>query len=66
MFTITRLSPSAGHSIGWPGEALFSWGFLRMRLKRRPSIQRLPDHLRSDVGLLPRIQGPSDLRDFGW
>ena len=49
----------------WLGEALLSWAFLRTGV-RRPSVEALPDHLRRDVGLPPRADGPSDPRDWRW
>jgi hypothetical protein len=50
----------------WLGEALLAWGFLRAGLRRRPSIDELPDYLRRDVGLPPREKGTLDLRDLRW
>jgi hypothetical protein len=35
-------------------------------LRRRPSIDELPDYLRRDVGLPPREKGTLDLRDLRW
>lgn len=65
MLTNSRFS-AAPAFVDWLGEALLNWGYLRTGLKRRPSVERLPDHLRRDVGLLPRAERRSDPRDWRW
>jgi hypothetical protein len=50
----------------WLGQALLNFGFLRAGLTRGLSIEQLPDHLRRDVGLLPRLEGRTDPRDRHW
>ena len=47
------------------GEALLNWSFLRAGV-RRTRTEELSDHLRRDLGLLPRSERPSDLRDPRW
>jgi hypothetical protein len=66
MLTSSRFSSAPVLGMDWLGEALMSWGYLRAGLKRRPSIEELPDHLRRDVGLLPRADGRADPRDWRW
>ena len=65
MLSIPRFSTSTGLGMDSLGEALLSWGFLRTGL-RRGRTEDLPDHLRRDLGLLPRSERPSDLRDLRW
>lgn len=64
MLTNSRLSATPTFVIDWLGEALLNWGYLRTGLKRRPSVEKLPDHLRRDVGLLPRANGRANPRDW--
>jgi hypothetical protein len=66
MLTNARFSSAPGRGMDWLGEALLNWGYLRAGLKRRPSVEDLPDHLRRDVGLLPRADRRADLRDWHW
>jgi hypothetical protein len=47
------------------GEALLNWGFPAPGL-RRSGTKELSEHLRRDLGLLPRPERPSDLRDLRW
>ena len=63
MLTSSHSSSRPFFAMDWLGEALLSWAFLRTGV-RRPSAEALPDHLRRDVGLLPRADGPSDPRDW--
>ncbi len=65
MLSISRFSTQAGLGMDSLGEALLSWGFLRTGL-RRAGTKDLSDHLRRDLGLLPRSERPSDLRDLRW
>ena len=65
MLSISRFSTSTGLGMDALGEALLNWGFLRMGL-RRARTQDLSDHLRRDLGLLPRSERLSDLRDRRW
>ena len=65
MLSISRFSTSAGLGMDSLGEALLSWGFLRAGL-RRSGTKELSEHLRLDLGLLPRSERPSDLRDPRW
>ena len=53
MLTNSRLSATPTFVIDWLSEALLNWGYLRTGLKRRPSVEKLPDHLRRDVGFTP-------------
>ncbi|HJR23195.1 MAG TPA: hypothetical protein VJ822_16295 [Dongiaceae bacterium] len=62
MLSSSRFSTQAGLGMDSLGEALLSWGFLRTGL-RRARTEELSDHLRRDLGLLPRSGRPSDLRD---
>ena len=65
MLSISRFSISNGLGTDALGEALLNWGFLRSGLRRaRP--EDLSDHLRRDLGLLPRSERLSDLRDRRW
>ncbi len=64
MLTTSHSSSRAAFAMDWLGEALLGWAFLRTGLTRRPSVERLPDHLRRDVGLPPRAEGPTDPRDW--
>lgn len=66
MSGILRFSSSSGLSSNWLGEALLNWGFLRLGLNRGHKLEELPDHLRRDVGLPPRVERPADLRDWRW
>jgi hypothetical protein len=66
MLSFSRFSSSAGLGSDWLGEALLNWGFLRTGLRRAGTIEELPDHLRQDVGLLPREKASPDLRDLRW
>jgi hypothetical protein len=67
MLTTSRFSTAAGLGMDWLGEALLNLGFLRMGLaRRRASIEDLPDHLRRDLGLMPRSEEPHDPRNLGW
>jgi hypothetical protein len=65
MLNISRISTSNGLGMDALGEALLNWGFLRTGL-RRARTEELSDHLRRDLGLLPRSERPSDLRDPRW
>ena len=65
MLSISRFSTSNGLGMDSLGEALLSWGFLRTGV-RRARTEELSDHLRRDLGLLPRCERPSDLRDLRW
>jgi hypothetical protein len=65
MLSISRFSTSAGLGMDALGEALLNWGFLRTGL-RRSRTQELSEHLRRDLGLLPRSERSSDLRDPRW
>lgn len=65
MLSIARFSTSTGLGMDSLGEALLGLGFLRTGL-RRARIEELSDHLRRDLGLLPRSERPSDLRDPRW
>jgi hypothetical protein len=65
MLSISRFSASTGLGMDSLGEALLNWGFLRASL-RRARAEDLSDHLRRDLGLLPRSERPSDLRDLRW
>ncbi len=65
MLSISRFSTSTGLGMDTLGEALLNWGFLRAGL-RRSGTKELSDHLRRDLGLLPRSEQPSDLRDLRW
>jgi hypothetical protein len=65
MLSISRFSTSTGLGMDALGEALLNWGFLRAGL-RRARTEDLSDHLRRDLGLLPRGERPSDLRDLRW
>lgn len=65
MLSISRISTSTGLGMNALGEALLNWGFLRTGL-RRTGTKDLSDHLRRDLGLLPRSERPSYLRDPRW
>ena len=65
MLSISRFSTSSGLGMDALGEALLNWSFLRAGV-RRPRTEELSDHLRRDLGLLPRSERPSDLRDPRW
>ena len=65
MLSISRFSISSGLGMDALGEALLSLGFLRTGV-RRARTEELSDHLRRDLGLLPRSERPSDLRDLRW
>ena len=65
MLSISRFSTSNGLGMDSLGEVLLNWGFLRAGL-RRARTEELSDHLRRDLGLLPRAERPSDLRDVRW
>ena len=65
MLTASRTSSSPAFALDWLGEVLLNWGFLRTGLQRR-SAEELSDHLRRDLGLLPRSEHPRDLRDPRW
>ena len=64
MLTTSHSSSRPIFTMDWLSAALLSWGFLRTGL--RNSVEVLPDHLRRDVGLPPRIDGPTDPRDWRW
>ncbi|HJT12442.1 MAG TPA: hypothetical protein VJ790_07475 [Dongiaceae bacterium] len=65
MLSISRFSTSTGLGMDALGEALLNFGFLRTGV-RRAGTRELSDHLRRDLGLLPRSERPSDLRDPRW
>jgi hypothetical protein len=65
MLSISRFSTSNGLGMDSLGEALLSLGFLRTGV-RRARTEELSDHLRRDLGLLPRSERQSDLRDPRW
>jgi hypothetical protein len=65
MLSISRFSTSNGLGMDSLGEALLSWGFLRAGL-RRGRTEDLSDHLRRDLGLLPRAERPADPRGERW
>ena len=65
MLGISRFSTSTGLGMDSLGEALLSLGFLRTGV-RRARTEELSDHLRRDLGLLPRAERPADLRDLRW
>ena len=65
MLSISRFAASNGLGMDALGEALLNWGFLRTGV-RRTRTEELSDHLRRDLGLLPRSERPSDLRDLRW
>ena len=65
MLSISRFSTSTGLGMDSLGEALLNWGFLRTGM-RRARTEELSEHLRRDLGLLPRSERPSDLRDPRW
>ena len=65
MSSISRFAASNGLGMDSLGEALLSLGFLRTGV-RRARTEELSDHLRRDLGLLPRGERPSDLRDLRW
>ena len=65
MLRMSRSSIEPGLQWASFGESMLSWGFLRLGLRRSPSLERLPEHLRRDVGLPPRVEG-QDPRDFRW
>jgi hypothetical protein len=65
MLSISRFSASNGLGMESLGEALLSLGFLRTGV-RRARTEELSEHLRRDLGLLPRSEPPSDLRNPRW
>ena len=65
MLSISRFSTSTGLGMDSLGEALLTLGFLRTGL-RRARTEELSDHLRRDLGLLPRSERLSDLLDLRW
>jgi hypothetical protein len=65
MLTTSRISRSPAFAMDWLGEVLLNWSFLRAGLQRR-SAEELSDHLRRDLGLMPRPEEPRDLRDLRW
>ena len=65
MLSISRFAASNGLGMDSLGEALLNWGFLRTGL-RRARAEELSDHMRRDLGLLPRSERLSDLRDLRW
>jgi len=65
MLSISRFSASNRLAIESVGEALLNLGFLRTGLSRGRT-EDLSDHLRRDLGLLPRSEQPADLRDRRW
>jgi hypothetical protein len=65
MLSIPRFSTQAGLGMDTLGEALLNWGFLRTGLRRARTAE-LSDHLRRDLGLLPRAERPSGLCDLRW
>jgi hypothetical protein len=65
MLSVSRFSTSNGLGMDALGEALLNWSFLRAGV-RRTRTEELSDHLRRDLGLLPRSERPSDLRDLRW
>ena len=64
MLTNSRSRPA--FAMDWLGQALLNFGFLRAGLTRGLSIEQLPDHLRRDIGLLPRLEERPDPRDRHW
>jgi len=66
MLSISRVSSSLGAGKDWLGEALLNLSFLRMGITRASSGEELPDHLRRDIGLLPRQKSAADARDLRW
>ena len=66
MLTNSRSSTRPTFAMDWLGAALLNFGFLRAGLTRGLSIEQLPDHLRRDIGLLPRLEGRTDPRDRHW
>ena len=64
---LRMLRPSIEPGLQWAsfGDSILDWGFLRIGLRRWPSVETLPDHLRRDVGLPPHVKG-QDPRDFRW
>jgi hypothetical protein len=65
MLSISRFSASKRPAVESVGEALLNLGFLRTGLSRGRT-EDLSDHLRRDLGLLPRSERPADLRDLRW
>jgi hypothetical protein len=65
MLSISRFSASTGLGMDSLGEALLNWGYLRAGM-RRARTEELSEHLRRDLGLLPRSERPSGLRDLRW
>jgi hypothetical protein len=65
MLSISRFTASNRLAVESVGEALLNLGFLRTGL-RRARTEELSDHLRRDLGLLPRSERPADLRDLRW
>lgn len=65
MLSISRFSASNRLAVESVAEALLNLGFLRTGL-HRARTEDLSDHLRRDLGLLPRSERPSDLRDLRW
>lgn len=65
MLSISRFSASNGLGMDRLGEALLNWGFLRTGLSRGRT-EDLSDHLRRDLGLLPRSERAADPREERW
>jgi hypothetical protein len=65
MLSISRFSASNRLAMESVGEALLNLGFLRAGLSRGRT-EDLSDHLRRDLGLLPRSERPADLRYQRW
>ena len=65
MLSISRFSASNRLALESVREALLILGFLRTGV-RRPRNEELSEHLRRDLGLLPRSERPADLRDLRW
>ena len=65
MLSISRYTASNRLAMESIGDVLLNWGFLRTGL-RRVQTQELSEHLRRDLGLLPRSERPADLRDLRW
>jgi hypothetical protein len=65
MLSISRFSASNRLAVDSVREALLGLSFLRAGLRRTPTAE-LSDHLRRDLGLLPRSERPADPRDLRW